>query len=421
MVNKNTNHSPNTRPRFFYGYVVVMAASFVMLMASGASQTFGVFLKPLLIEFGWTRAATSGAYFLHSILSGVLRVATGRLNDRFGPRLILTGCGLFLGLGFLLMSRIQTIGHLYLFYGVVLGVGMSGGIVPVVSTLAKWFIKRRGLMTGIVTSTSGLSQVILPLLVSHLIVAHGWRTSYIIIAIITLVPTILSAQFLKRDPAQMRQLPYGASKVETKDVTSKTEGLSLWEAIHTRQFWLFSTITITSALGSGVIMVHIVAHATDLGMSVTSAANILAFIGGLGIPGRIIMGSAADKIGAKMGLVINFTLHAVALFLIVGAKEAWMLYLFGAIFGFGMGGFIPVHSLIIADLFGLGSHGVLFGLTLLGVTVGLGIGSILAGKIFDIMGSYSLAFLVSAIAMVIAVILSLLLKPARKTGDANNS
>jgi MFS family permease len=421
MVNKHTNHSPDTRPRFFYGYVVVIAASFVMLAASGASQIFSVFFKPLLEEFGWTRAATSGAFFLHSAISGVLRVAAGRLNDRFGPRLVITICTLFLGLGYLLMSQIQTMWHLYLFYGVVLGMGISGQMVPVVSTVARWFVKKRGLMTGIVTSTSGLSQAIMPLLVSHFIVACGWRISCIIVAIITLVPTISGAQFLRRNPAQMGQLPYGASKVETKDVTSKTEGLSLWEAIHTRQFWLFFTITITSALGSGVIMVHIVAHATDLGMSVTSAANILAFIGGLGIAGRIIMGSAADRIGAKLGLVINFTLHAVALFLVVGAKEAWMLYLFGAIFGFGMGGFIPVHSLIIADLFGLGSHGVLFGLTMLGVTVGLGVGSFLAGRIFDITGSYSWAFLISAVAMVIAVILSLLLKPARKTGKANES
>ena len=166
----------------------------------------------------------------------------------------------------------------------------------------------------------------------------------------------------------------------------------------------------------GVVMVHIVAHATDLGMPVTAAANILAFIGGLGIAGRIIMGFAADRIGAKTGMVIVFIVHSAALIFVIWAKEPWMLYLFGALIGFGIGGFVPAQSLIIADLFGLGSHGVLLGLTMFSVTVGLGIGSFMAGKIFDIMESYSLAFLIGAIAMVIALILTLMLKSARKRG-----
>ena len=409
------------KPTFFYGYVVVVAASLVMLTASGASQTFSMFFKPLLEDFGWTRAATAGAFFLNSVLSGVLRVVTGRLNDKFGPRLVISGCSLFLGLGYLLMSRIQNIWQLYLFYGVVLGAGMSGEMIPVLSTVARWFVKKRGLMTGIVTSTSGLSQAIMPLLVSHLIVTYDWRVSYMVVALIALVPTMLGAQFMRRDPARMGQLPYGAGEAEAGTMALETKSVSLWDAVRTGQFWIFSGLVATSALSMGIVNVHIIAHATDIGMSVTAAAIILVFIGGLGIAGRIIMGFAADRIGAKLGLVIVFILHSGAMIFLIWAKEPWMLYLFGAALGFGIGGFVPAQSLLVVDLFGLRSHGLLLGLIMLSITVGLGIGSFLAGKIFDIMGSYTLAFLIAAVSMVIGLVLTLLLKTTSKTGEANEA
>ena len=410
-----------TKPRFFYGYIVVAAVSVVMLAVSGAGQTFGIFFKPLLVEFGWTRASTAGAQSVRSVLYGILVVVTGRVNDRFGPRLITTAAGFFLGLGYFLMSHLQNSWQLYLYYGVVIAVGSSGEMVPLVSTVTRWFVKRRGLMTGIVLSAAGLSQTIIPLLVSRILVAYDWRQSYVIVALIALVPTIVAAQFLRRDPAQMGQSPYGAGKVEAGRVISDAKGLSFREAIHTWQLWQLCVVVATSSFGVGVIQVHIVVYATDLGMSVTSGANILAFIGGLGIAGRIIMGSAADRIDTKLALIIACILQAGALFLVIGAKEAWVLYLFGAIFGFGFGGFLPVHSLIVAELFGLSSHGVIYGLTMLSVTIGLGIGSFLAGKIFDIMGSYSLAFLLSAVAMVIGLISALLLRPTVKQREASDS
>ena len=136
------------KPKFFYGYVVVLASFFILLITWGTIYTFGVFLKPLLAEFGWTRAETSGAYSLYMVLHGVLYIVTGRLNDRFGPRMLMTACGLLLGLGYFLMAYISAIWHLYLFYGVIIGIAMSAGFVPLVSTIVRWFVKRRALMTG---------------------------------------------------------------------------------------------------------------------------------------------------------------------------------------------------------------------------------------------------------------------------------
>ena len=398
-----------------------MPSKIISLVMTGTINSFGVFFKPLLGEFGWTRAATAGAFFTHSVVHGVLLIASGRLCDRFGPRLILTISGFFLGLGFLLMSQVQSIWQLYLFYGVVLALGKSGSYVPMASTVARWFVKRRGLMTGIVLATSSLGETILPPIVGLLILAHAWRTSYVIIALIALVPTILGAQFLKRDPTQMKQLPYGAKEAETEAITSKTKGLSLREAIRTSQFWLISAIAAASAFGVGTILVHIVAHATDVGFSITGAANVLAVVGGLSVIGRLTMGSTADRIGSKPALIIVCILEAAPLFLLAGANEPWMLYLLAGIFGLAYGGFPSLHPLIFAELFGLSSLGVILGLSILAVSIGLGIGSFTSGRIFDITGSYSLAFLVSGVVMVIGLIAALLLKPTRTQGEANES
>ncbi len=189
-----------SKPRFFYGYIVVLVAVIVLLFTQGTFLSFGIFFKPLSEDFGWTRAMTAGAYSLGSVVLGFLFIITGRLNDRFGPRVLVTFCGVILGIGYLLMSQIETIWQFYLVYGLMIAVGVSGGLVPMISTVSRWFVKRRGLATGIVSGGIGLGLVIVPILVNRFISSYGWRDSYAIIGVATLVILVLVAQFLKRDP-----------------------------------------------------------------------------------------------------------------------------------------------------------------------------------------------------------------------------
>ena len=123
-------HSPGTRPRFFYGYIVVIAALLIFVVSWAAYNSFGVLFNPLLEEFSWNRAVTSGAFSLSMFIYGVLGIVVGALNDRFGPRVVLTFCSILLGLGYLLMSQISALWQLYLFLGVLIGIGMSGVWVP---------------------------------------------------------------------------------------------------------------------------------------------------------------------------------------------------------------------------------------------------------------------------------------------------
>jgi len=401
----------NRKPKFFYGYIVVAATFCIMVMAGGIWIIFGVFFEPMLTEFGWTRAMLSGAVSLRIFLATLLGIAGGRLTDKFGPRPITTVCGLFLGLGFFLMSRISTIWQLYLVYGVITSVGMSGLWVPMISTVSRWFVKRRGMITGIVLSGMSLGSIIMPPLATWLITTYGWRTSYTIVGLIAMIVIISAAQFVKRDPTKIGQLPDGRNEVEVKSLDLPAKNLSLREAIHTRQFWTLCAVFGCLWFSAMAIWVHIVIHAIDLGISAISAANILAIMGGVGIASRILTGSLADKIGYKPALLIGFTLMSASFLWLLVAKELWALNLFAVIFGVGIAGLSVLEAPLIARLFGLGSLSVIMGSVEFASTTLSTPSSIVAGYIFDITGRYQLAFLICVGVSIMGFMLSLLLKP----------
>ncbi len=400
----------DSKPRLFYGYIIVFAAFLIMAVTWGTVYSYGVFFKPLSAEFGLTRAVTSGAYSLVFFLNGVLSIFAGRLSDRFGPRIVITFCGLFLALGYLLMSQISASWQLYLFYGMV-GIGSSGSYVPTISAVARWFIKRRGMMTGIAMAGAGLGVLIMPPIANWLISSYGWRTSYIVFGIITLVIIILAAQFLKRDPSKMGRMPYGGGELEPTSLNFEGGGFSLKEVIHTRQFWMLGMMFFFFAWSLQSILVHIVPYTTDLEISSANAATILAIIGGCSLAGRVILGSVADRIGNKQTVTICFSMMFFALLWLLFARDLRMFYLFAVIFGLAYGGWGALVSLMVAELFGLASLGVILGSVTLVESTGHAVGPILTGWIFDFTGSYQLAFSVCAAISMISIILALLLRP----------
>lgn len=398
----------------FYGYVIALAGFLIMVVMWGAQYSYGVFFKPLSAEFGWTRAATSGAYSLFFILHGLLSIVTGKLNDRFGSRIVMTACGFLMGLGYLLMSRIGAIWQLYLVYGVILAGAMSGGYVPLVSTVARWFVKRRGMVTGIVVAGVGFGTAVMPPLATWLVSSYGWQLSYLLIGCTSLVLIILAAQLLKREPGQMGLLPYGVNEAEIKiSISEAQKGFSFKEATCTIQFWMLVAMFICFGFYNQSIIVHLVPHATDLGISPIIAANMLSILGISSIAGRLIMGSAGDRVGNRRILIACFALMLIALLWLQTTKEVWMFSLFAAVFGFGYGGFVSLQSPLVADVFGLRSHGIILGFGTFSNAIGGGIGPIVAGRIFDITGNYQYAFLICAALSIIPLVLILLLRPTR--------
>lgn len=401
----------NRRSKLFYGYIVVAGCFAIQGLGIGTSGTFGVFFKAFLVEFGWSRATISGASSAAFLLSGSLAILVGNLNDRFGPRLIMTVTGSCFGLGYLLMSQLSTVWQLYVFYGVFVGIGFGSIDVIPLTTTARWFVKRRGVMTGIVKVGTGTGQLIMPLLTSILIAQYGWRTAYSIIGILVLVLIISSGQLLRRDPSQMKLLPDGDEQTTESDLDLPEKGLSIREAILTKQFWMICVINLLTVSCAITVFVHIVPHAMDLGISAVLAAGVLSAIGGVSMVGRLATGVAIDRIGNKKLMIICFFILIGSFLWLQVSKELWMLYVFAVVYALAHGGFFTVISPIVAELFGISSHGALFGIVVFSGTVGGAIGPILAGYIFDLVSSYRLVFFSLAGFAIAALILTSFLRP----------
>jgi MFS family permease len=406
---------PCKQPRFFYGYTVVIASFFILMLTFGLFMTFGVFFKPLQAEFGWSSAVTSGPFSLSMIFGGVMSILMGKLNDRFGPRLVTTVSGSLIGIGYLLMSQTSALWHLYLYLGIIMGTGMGGAWVPIMSTIARWFVKKRNLMTGIVIIGAGLAGFIGPLVLSRLIVAYGWQQAYVITGIAVLVVVLTAAQFLRRDPAQMGQRPDGETAAETLDILADNGSFTLGEAIGTAPFWITFLMFICFGTCLFGIQVHIVPHAIELGNDPISAANLLSVNLGISILGNYLGGSLGDRIGNRWVFIIGFTLMSASIFSLVFTGEMWVLYIFSAVFGFAHGGMATSESPIVAWLFGLKYHGLIYGVIGFGFTIGASIGPLLTGYIFDLTGSYYLAFtVITVIAAAALIITAIIRRPSRR-------
>lgn len=405
MIEQNTDQHADNKPWFSYGYVVVIAAFIMQMVMFGPRSSFGVFFKPLVSEFDWSRALLSGAFSLSTVVQGLSGIIMGGLNDRLGPRAVMALCAFLVGLGYLLMSQVNGTWQLYLFYVVLIGSGMGGLFVALLSTVARWFLKRRSVMTGIVMAGSGTGGLVVPPVINWLILAYGWRNSFIISGALVLVVGILASQFLRKGPTPLRPAPYA---------DFSADGFSLREAIYTGQFWM--TVVMLFCLGFAMItmMVHIVPHVTDLGILAAEAANILAVMSGAHLIGGIVLGSIADRIGNRQVFMISFVLIVAALFWLLTIREAWVFYIFAAVLGFGGSGGATLQSPLVADLFGIKSHGLLLGICAFCTTIGSALGPFIAGYIFDVSGSYQLAFWLCAAAAVVGLIIASMLRPPRR-------
>ena len=412
---ENAGSSENKKPKYFYGYIIVFASFIVMAMAFGVNYSFGIFLKPLIADFGWTKALISGAYSLSTFVSGLVGVFAGKLSDRFGPRSIGMVCGFFMGLGFLLMSQISSDWwYLYLIYGLIIPIGLGGCWPGLISTIARWFTLRRGLMTGIVSSGISFGTLTVPLLASWIISAYDYRTSYITIGILTLLLIISASSFLKHNPRQKGQLPFGDNSIKQNNSNPESEGIIFKDAIRTSQFALLCAIYICYGYSLHIILVHVVPYAIETGIPDIQASTVLTAIGGFSIISRISVGWLGDKIGIKPSLIISLGTMVIAYLLLNLVSELWMFYIFGFFFGFAYGGIISLQALAASKLFGLRSLGVITGAITFSYTIGAAVGPIIAGFTFDVTGNYDLAFWIATAVAIVSCIIAVFLKMQSK-------
>lgn len=391
-------------------------------MHAGIMYSYGIFFKHLVADFGWSRAATSGVHSLFMLTHGGFAIVMGWLVDRFGPAKVMLSCGFIAGLGLVLTSRITALWQLYVTYGLIVGLGISAGFTTVTATTARWFIKHRGLALGIVASGTGLGILILAPVAERLIAAFGWSMAYFILGVATWVVTIPSALLLRRDPEAKGLQPYGMEEsISTLDINQETRreharletGITMEAAARYKSLWMLFSVFFLFNFCLQMVMIHLVNYATDLGIASLIAATFISIIGVGSFLGRLIMGTASDRIGSHNALLICCTILMITLVFLIFTKELWMFYFFAIVFGFAYGGEVPQMPVLVGHFFGLRAVAALVGVVVFGATIGGAIGAWVGGQIFDVTQSYQLAFTIAAIAGLTAVITTLALKKAK--------
>ena len=395
---------------FFYGYRIVAASSVIQMMYLGCVFSFGVFFPEFEAEFGWSRASISGASSLMVLMMGMLAIFMGRVNDAFGPRVLLTVATAIFAVGYLLMYRMTAIWELYLFYGLVGGLGMGAHDVVTLSTVARWFRRHLGLMSGLVKAGAGIGQVFIPLIAAVLISVYGWRQACLLIGVATLVIMVLVAQMVRRDPTELGLRPLGDEDRPNSESSAGEDGLTFRQAVTTRPFWILCLAKLSDFYCLLTVMLHIVPHGIDLGLAPATSVTVLSLIGGCSIVGRILLGSTFDRIGAKRSLGACFLLLLATLILLWLSTDPRLLFVFAPIYGIAHGGFFAIASPSVAHYFGMRSHGMIFGFVLFFGTLGGTAGPLLSGRIFDVTGSYDIAFVAMIGFAMFGLLLSLALR-----------
>ena len=381
---------------------LLLGGAFVTFAISAAlMHSYSVFLVAFLEEFRWSRAETSLAFSMSALVGGVSAPLVGVLVDRLGPRRLVLLGGSVLTLGLLGSAYVGALWQIVVLYGVLMTLGANGlGLVVFVPILSRRFVSNRGMAISIVQSANGFARAVSAPLAQLLISAIGWRHAYLAqAAFMGVLVWPLAALFRRDEPpaprvSQSASPPgegVGAARPMRRDWT-------LAEAIATPHFWLLFTVYLCTGLGSFFVSLHQLAFAVDAGFDKLYAASVLGFGAFLAVGGTIVTGTVSDYIGRELSAILAYAVSIVgvicALF-ITGPQHAWLLWLHACFFGLTWGARGPTITAKTADLFPGPNLGTILGVITVGTGIGSAVGAWGAGWIFDVSGSYRLAFLAS--------------------------
>lgn len=323
--------------------------------------------------------------------------------------------GFLFGLGTFLGSRITDLWQVYALYGCLTAIGMGAAWAPLVSTVSRWFVKRRGFAVGLGGLGGGTGAFFVTPIVSRLIEAYGWRQAYVIAGVAAGLIIVGAAMLMWQDPQAKGMLPYGAD--EPGDLPRATPphpiaGATIGQALHTTTFWLMIVIFGFWWFGGSIIYVQLAPYVLEKGFDLVQSATAVTFFGlGNGV-GKVGMGLLGDRIGPRVAFGLNGLLAGLVMVALVPLHNLPLIVIL-SFFGVCFGGGAPGLTTITAEFFGLRSLGVLMGtmMALMG-TIGAG-GPLLGGAMFDRTGSYGPAYLIGAGFLLAATALVFLLRPPK--------
>jgi len=406
---------------------MAIAASILYVFAGGTYfYGFTVFFNPIRTAFNWGAAITSVAFVIQRLESGIAGPIVGFIVDRVGPRKLMLAGWAVVGIGFLLMSHIGSLWAFYVTF-LIIGTGFSfGSFVTINTAIANWFVRKRSRAITVVYVGFGISGMLVPL-VALLISHFGWRDSLTIVGISLWVVGIPLSLLMRDKPSRYGYLPDGETEITERIDNSKESGVlesgvspqaadyTAKGAMKTKAFWLLSAVWFFQHIGTSAVFVHIVPSLESTGFPTTTAAMVVTGMTMCSIIGRVVFGFLGDFRNKRYLIAIAIALQTLGLFVfsLVDVDSAWLVFPFLFIYAPGYGGPIPLRSAIQADYFGVKSFGTIMGL-MSGISMLGGLASpVIAGWIFDVTGSYQIAWQIFALITLPAIPLTLLAKPPK--------
>lgn len=397
------------KPRYFYGWNIV-AASFLagLSYAEHFATILGFFIKPIQSEFGWSRSAIAGVQSVARVVEAFVAPFIGPLIDRYGPRLLMPMGAVIVGLAMLGVTRVNTIWQFYILRGVIVAIGFTlmGSLVTDV-TINKWFIQKRGRAIAISHAGGNFGNIIMTPLAVFVIAAAGWRTMFVVFAVVTwFVVLIPSAALMRRRPEDIGQHPDGidgntvATEDQYQESTFDEADLALepvWsrrEVVMTRTFWLLAVSFAINSLAFQGINISLAPYIQDLGYNDTMLAAVITFRSVIMVTAGLLMGFLVERSDRAAIRVLPFIVQAFGVSLILLGGRSIFLWLGVAVYAFGASGVYVTQEVLWANYFGRLSLGLVRSL---GYSVSFGFGAagpVAMNAVFDVFGSYRLAFLV---------------------------
>jgi MFS family permease len=397
-----------------YRWIIVALGGLMGCVAVGAMFSLAVFLTPMSDEAGWSRAGISFAMTINFLVMAFGSFGWGAASDRWGARVV-TLCGaVLLGLALTLASRSSSLLSFQLTFGVLVGLAASAFFAPMIATVTGWFETRRNLAVSLVSAGMGMAPLTISPLASWLITHYGWRSAMFSIGVLAWVLLIPAAFFVRRPPL--------AGTAGNAAAPPKPEKGEVGRALTSPQFLVLGFTFMFCCMAHSGPIFHVVSYAMYCGLGAMAAVSVYSVEGLAGLGGRIVVGLLADRFGAKRVLITTLVVQSFAIAAYLKVNELPEFYALAVIFGVAYGGGMPLYASLARDYFGQHIMGTVFGAATMLSSLGMAIGPVAGGWVFDTYHNYAWLYIASSAVAVGAVLLALFFpKPGPASGHLSSA
>ena len=383
--------------RTHYRWIIVAAGGALGCVAIGGLFSLPVFLRPIAQDTGWSTTGISSAMTFAFIALALGSVAWGHLSDRFGPRIVVLAGSLLLTTGLGLASLATSLVAFQLLFGVVVGISAAAIFAPMMACVTGWFDTRRSLAVSLVSAGMGMAPMTMSPLVAWLVQAHDWRTTLQIVAALVAAIMVPVSLLVRRPPALAHAAAAAAAAASSTAAAApgaaQEPALSVGQALRSAPFLtLVLTSFLSCATHSGPIF-HTVSYAVTCGIPLMAAVSIYSLEGLAGMGGRLVFGLLGDRFGAARVLVLALLAQAIVALGYVTARELGSFYTVAALFGFTYAGVMPLFAVIARENFPLRMMGTVIGGTTMASSLGMALGPVVGGLIYDTFTNYAWLFI----------------------------